>query len=50
VPREWIFLECSACGRRHYRTTRNPKAKEKLEFSKYCSACRKHVPHKERKK
>lgn len=50
MPREWIFMECTACGRRHYRTTRSHLSKTKLERSKFCSKCRKHVPHKERKK
>ena len=50
MPRDWIFLECSECGRRHYRTTRDSKTKDKLERSKFCSVCRRHVKHKERKK
>ena len=50
MAREWIFLECSECGNRYYRTTRNTLTKEKMQRSKFCSICRKHVKHKERKK
>ncbi|MBI2920893.1 MAG: 50S ribosomal protein L33 [Planctomycetes bacterium] len=52
-PREWIFLECSECGTRYYRTTKSTstmKQAGKLELSKFCPKCRLHRPHKERKK
>ncbi|OHB76199.1 MAG: 50S ribosomal protein L33 [Planctomycetes bacterium RBG_16_59_8] len=48
--REWIFLECTACGTRYYRTTKNTTSKAKLELKKFCGRCRKRTPHKERKK
>jgi large subunit ribosomal protein L33 len=51
--RESIFMECTACGNRYYRTTKSTstlKQGQKLELSKFCSKCRSHQPHKERKK
>ena len=52
MPREWVFLECSECGTRYYRTTKNPKIQQqgKLEVKKFCPKCRKRLPHKEKKK
>jgi len=52
MPREWLFLECSECGERWYRTDKNKTQgnKAKLELSKFCRKCRKHTTHKERKK
>ncbi|MBI3273357.1 MAG: 50S ribosomal protein L33 [Planctomycetes bacterium] len=48
--REWLFLECTKCGARYYRTTKNNKAQAKIELAKFCSDCRAHTPHKEKKK
>jgi large subunit ribosomal protein L33 len=48
--REWIFLECGKCGNRYYRTSRNAKATAKIERKKFCSVCRAHTPHKEKRK
>ncbi len=46
--RETITLQCSACKRRNYSTTRNKKTQtEKLELQKFCPFCRKHTAHKE---
>ncbi|MDW7759331.1 MAG: 50S ribosomal protein L33 [Acidobacteriota bacterium] len=46
--REIITLQCSECKRRNYSTTRNKKTKtERLQISKYCPFCRKHISHKE---
>ncbi|MDP6959072.1 MAG: 50S ribosomal protein L33 [Planctomycetota bacterium] len=51
MVREWVFMECTDCGKRYYRTTRNPKLQApKLELKKFCRDCRKHSMHKERKK
>ena len=48
--REIVTLACTACKRRNYSTTKNRrKSSERLEFSKFCRACRKHTPHKESK-
>lgn len=49
AKRDWLFLECSECKTRYYRTTKNKNKKEKLEISKFCPRCRKHVMHKEKK-
>jgi large subunit ribosomal protein L33 len=50
MPREPIFLECTTCGTRYYRTTKNSKKQGKVELRKFCRACRAHTPHKEKKK
>jgi large subunit ribosomal protein L33 len=43
-------LECSECKKRNYISNRNvAETKEKLELKKYCSKCRKHTIHKEKK-
>ena len=48
--RDIITLECTDCKRRNYSTTKNRrKSSERLEFSKFCRACRKHTAHKETK-
>lgn len=45
-----IQLECTACKRRNYSTTKNKRTKtEKLNLKKYCRFCRKHTDHKENK-
>lgn len=49
MPREWMFLECTECGLRYYRTTRSTKSQAKLERKKFCPSCRRRVPHKQRK-
>ena len=37
-----VTLECTECKRRNYSTTKNRrKSSERLEFSKFCRACRK---------
>ncbi|MBI4835143.1 MAG: 50S ribosomal protein L33 [Planctomycetes bacterium] len=48
--REGIFLECTKCGDRYYRVTKNSKKTGKLELKKFCRICRSHTVHKERKK
>ncbi len=50
MAREAIFLECTECGTRYYRTTKDSKSQAKLELKKFCPQCRKRVPHKEKKK
>ncbi len=46
--RDKVILRCEKCKRRNYPTTKNKKTTTgKLEFSKYCSFCRKHTKHKE---
>ena len=48
--REWMFLECTACGNRNYRTQKDPKDTNKLELKKYCKFCSGHKVHKEKRK
>src|SRR4029453_5222117 len=48
--RDIITLACQECKRRNYSTTKNKKkTTERLELSKFCRFCRKHVPHRETK-
>jgi len=48
--RDNIILQCTECKRRNYVTTKNKKkTTERLELSKYCRFCRKHMGHKETK-
>jgi large subunit ribosomal protein L33 len=48
--RDIVTLQCGACKRRNYNSTRNKKTSEgKLELKKYCRFCRKHTVHKETK-
>jgi large subunit ribosomal protein L33 len=48
MPRENVTLQCTACKEKNYVTTKNKKTTtERLEFSKFCPRCRKHVDHKE---
>lgn len=53
APREPMFLECTECGTRYYRTTKTTSALkqgQKIEKMKFCPKCRLHRVHKERKK
>ena len=48
--RDIIQLACGECKRRNYSTTKNKKkTSERLELSKYCRFCRKHISHRETK-
>jgi large subunit ribosomal protein L33 len=48
--RDIVTLACTVCKRRNYSTTKNKKkTTDRLEFSKYCRFCRKHVGHRESK-
>ncbi len=45
-----IKLECTACKRVNYFSTKNKKTlKNRLELSKFCKWCKKHTDHKETK-
>ena len=48
--RQYVTLECTECKNHNYRTSKETRDSAKLELSKYCRFCRKHTPHKERKK
>ncbi|MDD5584415.1 MAG: 50S ribosomal protein L33 [Candidatus Omnitrophica bacterium] len=48
--RELIALECTACKRKNYYTTKNKKKHpEKTTIKKFCRFCRAHTDHKEAK-
>ncbi|MFH1791858.1 MAG: 50S ribosomal protein L33 [Candidatus Omnitrophota bacterium] len=48
---EVITFECTECKNRNYSSTKNKKKHTtRLELSKYCPFCRKHVLHRELKK
>ncbi len=49
MPREWLFLECTECGERRYRTTKG-KQTAKIELKKFCATCRGHRLHREKRK
>ena len=45
-----ITLECGACKRRNYSSTKNKKnTPDRLEVRKYCPFCKTHTAHKETK-
>ncbi|HNQ31075.1 MAG TPA: 50S ribosomal protein L33 [Candidatus Woesebacteria bacterium] len=49
--RQLFGLVCSTCESQNYVTHRNKvNTTEALAFDKFCSKCKKHTPHKERKK
>ena len=48
--RQYVTLECTECKNYNYRTEKETRGAQKLELRKYCRFCRKHTPHKERKK
>lgn len=50
MAREWIFLECTKCGDRYYRTSKSNKKIGKLALKKFCRICKTHTKHRERKK
>jgi len=48
--RERITLVCTECKEENYRTIKNKKNDpERMEMNKYCSKCKKHTAHKEKK-
>jgi large subunit ribosomal protein L33 len=48
--REYVWLECTACGARNYRTHKETRGADRLELKKFCRKERKHTPHKESRK
>ena len=49
--RDYVFLECTVCGRRNYRMQKRVKgSQKKLELKKYCPHERRHTLHIEKKK
>ena len=49
IKERYVYLVCTECSNRNYTTHKRQKSTKKLEKSKYCRFCRKHVPHKEKK-
>ena len=46
--REYVWLECNACGARNYRTHKETRGRRtRLELEKFCRKERKHTTHKE---
>jgi large subunit ribosomal protein L33 len=48
--REHVWLECTVCGARNYRTEKETRGAERLELKKFCRKERKHTAHKESRK
>jgi large subunit ribosomal protein L33 len=48
--REYVWLECTVCGCRGYRTQKETRGADRLELKKFCRKERKHTPHKESRK
>jgi large subunit ribosomal protein L33 len=48
--REHVWLECTVCGTRYYRTEKETRGTERLELKKFCVKERKHTLHKESRK
>jgi large subunit ribosomal protein L33 len=48
--REYVWLECSDCGARNYRTNKETRGAERIELKKFCRKERKHTTHKESRK
>jgi len=48
--REYVWLECTACGDRNYRVQKETRGANRLELKKFCRRERKHTAHKESRK
>jgi large subunit ribosomal protein L33 len=48
--REYVWLECTVCSSRNYRTQKETRGANRLELKKYCRKERKHTLHKESRK
>ncbi|MGF1579298.1 MAG: 50S ribosomal protein L33 [Gemmataceae bacterium] len=50
--REYVWLECTVCKARNYRTEKETRGADRLTLNKFCKkdVCRKHTPHKESRK
>ena len=48
--REYVWLECTECKSRNYRTPKETRGTERLELKKFCREERKHTVHKESRK
>lgn len=50
MAREYVWLECTECSSRNYRTPKETRGTDRLELKKYCNKDRKHTVHKESRK
>jgi large subunit ribosomal protein L33 len=50
IMREYVWLECTVCSARNYRTQKETRGADRLEMKKFCKKERKHTPHKETRK
>jgi len=50
IMREYVWLECSECHSRNYRTNKETRGADRLERKKFCRKERKHTLHKESRK
>ena len=48
--REYVWMECTVCGARNYRTQKETRGADRLELKKFCRKERKHTAHKESRK
>ncbi len=48
--REYVWMECSVCGNRNYRTQKETRGADRIELKKFCRKERKHTLHKESRK
>jgi large subunit ribosomal protein L33 len=48
--REYVWLECTECGARNYRTPKETRGADRLQLKKFCRKERKHTTHKENRK
>jgi large subunit ribosomal protein L33 len=48
--REHVWLECTGCGSRNYRTQKETRGANRLELNKFCKKERKVTAHKETRK
>jgi len=50
MAREFVWLECTSCSSRNYRTNKETKGANRLSLKKFCNKERKHTVHKETRK
>lgn len=51
TSRIMLGLVCEVCNQQNYIITKNKvNTTEALKLNRYCNHCKKHTPHKERKK
>ncbi|MFW6159050.1 MAG: 50S ribosomal protein L33 [Planctomycetota bacterium] len=48
--RQYVTLECTECKSQNYRTSTETRGGGRLELKKFCRFCRKHTPHRQKKR